>query len=102
MDRAFSPYAYARFSPRPLPNLLLRRKSGVGLGWYSGAPSALGLAEESATGLDHCIFFVRLALMGLPAWVSSFYILKSETFDESWGFWGVTALKLRVRARLLV
>jgi hypothetical protein len=25
----------------------------VGLGWYSVAPSALGLAEEAATRLDH-------------------------------------------------
>src|SRR5258708_889345 len=39
------------YQPRPLPNLLLRRKSGVGLGWYSVAPSALGLAEESAIGV---------------------------------------------------
>jgi hypothetical protein len=42
----FQPLLPCRFIPRPLPNLLLRRKSGVGLGWYSVAPSALGLVES--------------------------------------------------------
>ena len=40
------PLLLCRFIPRPLPNLLLCRKSGVGLGWYSVAPSALGLVES--------------------------------------------------------
>jgi len=47
------------------------RISSVGLGWYSVAPSALGLVEESATHLDHCHFYCRLAPMGREAWPMS-------------------------------
>jgi len=43
-----------------VPDLPLRRKSGVGLGWYSGAPSALGLVESHWP----LHFYLRLALMG--------------------------------------
>ena len=46
MGRAFSPYFYADSYPGRCGNLLLRRKSRVGLGWYSVAPSALDLVED--------------------------------------------------------
>src|SRR5882762_5105613 len=81
MGRAFSPLC--RFLPRPLPNLLLCRKSGVGLGWYSVAPSVLGLVAESATHLDHRHFSLLLCRF-LPSPLPNLLLRRKSGVGLGW------------------
>src|SRR5258708_889348 len=47
------------YQPRPTPDFLRSRRFGNGLGWYSVAPSALGLTEESSVASQEIFNFDR-------------------------------------------